>query len=103
MNSRNYVYYVYILTNHYNTVLYIGVTNDIVRRTYEHKKKLGSNFTKKYNVNKLVYYEAFEFIALAIAREKKLKGWSRAKKDALIERKNNGWKELYCDGRIEKI
>ena len=79
-----YLYYVYMLTTESNTVLYIGVTNDIVRRVYEHKTGKNEGFTKKYNVKKLVYFEMFDYIDLAIAREKQLKGLSRAKKDKII-------------------
>ena len=67
-------YYVYIMTNKYNTVLYTGVTNDLVRRVYEHKEKLVDGFTKKYNVDKLVYFECADDIKAAIAREKQIKG-----------------------------
>jgi putative endonuclease len=74
------LYYVYILTNAYNKVLYTGVTNDLERRCYEHKQKIVKGFTQKYNVNKLVYFEKFDFIDLAISREKQIKGYSRAKK-----------------------
>ena len=77
-------YYIYILTNKTHTVLYVGVTNDIVRRCFEHKNKLQPGFTEKYNVNDLVYFERFDFIESAINREKQIKGYSRAKKDALI-------------------
>ena len=81
-------YYVYILSNTHNTVLYIGVTNNLTRRCFEHKQKKTKGFTKKYNVDKLVFFEMFDFIDLAIAREKQLKGFSRAKKDALINSNN---------------
>ena len=73
------MYYVYILTNFNNKVLYIGVTNDLNRRIYEHKNKLIDGFTKKYNVNKLVYYEEYKDVNEAISREKQLKGWKRQK------------------------
>ena len=88
-------YYVYIMTNRKNTVLYIGVTNDLIRRIYEHKEKLVDGFAKKYNVTKLVYYEVFEDIENAISREKQLKAGSRQKKIDLINRMNRGWRELY--------
>jgi len=78
------LYYVYIMTNTYNKVLYTGVTNDLERRCYEHKHKIVKGFTQKYNVDKLVYFEKFDFIDLAISREKQIKGYSRAKKIALI-------------------
>jgi putative endonuclease len=90
-----HLYYVYILTNANHTVLYTGVTNDLVRRLNEHKQKKIKGFTKKYNVDKLIYFEEFEFIDLAIAREKQIKGYSRVKKDALIDKFNPEWKELF--------
>ena len=87
-------YYVYILTNKNNKVLYIGVTNNLERRLYEHKEKLVEGFTKKYNVNKLVYYETTSDIKAAIEREKVLKKWSRKKKEWLISLKNPLWNDL---------
>ncbi|HVN56267.1 MAG TPA: GIY-YIG nuclease family protein [Anaerolineaceae bacterium] len=84
-------YYVYILTNPYNTVLYVGITNDLRRRVYEHKEKLVPGFTTRYNVNKLVYYEEGCDITQAIAREKQLKAGSRQKKLDLINRFNPDW------------
>lgn len=78
MLNKNY--YVYILTNWNNTVMYIGVTNDLVRRLYEHKNKLYDGFTKKYNLNKLVYFELFFDINEAIKREKEIKKWRREKR-----------------------
>ena len=90
-------YYVYILTNKCNTVLYTGVTNDLKRRVYEHREKLVSGFTKKYNVYKLVFYEATESIEAAIQREKQIKGGSRQKKIDLINGMNPGWRDLYMD------
>lgn len=89
-------YYVYILSNNYNTTIYIGVTNDLIRRVYEHKNHIdSSSFTAKYHVNKLVYYEAYNEPKLAIAREKQLKGKSRKFKNSLIEDKNPHWLDLY--------
>jgi len=76
-------------------VLYTGVTNDLVRRVYEHKQKLIDGFTRKYNVTKLVYFEVFRDIRSAITREKQIKGGSRAKKVELISRMNSTWKDLY--------
>ena len=96
---RIYLYYVYILTNEHHTVLYTGVTNDLERRCYEHKHKLKKGFTQKYNVDKLVYFEQFDNIDLAIAREKQIKGYSRAKKFALINQMNNEWTELSIGGK----
>jgi len=91
MNNQ---YYVYILTNQRNTVLYAGVTSDLEKRIYEHKSKLIEGFTKKYNVNKLVYYEIFEIIDEAIKREKQIKAATRKKKIKLIENTNPGWNDL---------
>ncbi len=88
-------YYIYLLTNKYGNVLYIGVTNDLVRRIYEHKNKIQKGFTKKYNVDCLVYYEMYAEIIDAIAREKQIKGWSRRKKNELISQFNPEWKDLY--------
>ena len=86
-------YYVYILTNRVRT-LYVGVTNGLVRRVYEHKHKLVSGFTKKYNVTWLAYYESTSDIRAAIAREKQIKSWRRSKKVELIEALNPNWKDL---------
>lgn len=83
------------MTNVKNTVLYTGVTSDLVRRVYEHREKLVSGFTKKYNVVKLVYYEAFEHIENAISREKQIKSGSRRKKIQLINSVNEQWRDLY--------
>jgi putative endonuclease len=91
----NEQYFVYILTNQRNMVLYTGVTNDLHRRVYEHREKFVPGFTKKYNVNKLVYYEVAESIEAAINREKQIKGGSRQKKIDLIEDMNPRWKDLY--------
>jgi putative endonuclease len=88
------LYYVYILTNKCNSVFYTGVTNNLERRCYEHKKKLIKGFTSKYNVDKLVYYEVFDMIIDAIAREKQIKGYTRIKKKKLIENFNNNWDDL---------
>ena len=87
-------YYVYILTNDSKT-LYVGVTNNLERRIYEHKHKLRDGFTKKYNLTKLVYFEIFNDINDAIKREKQLKNWHRQWKINLIESKNKEWKDLY--------
>jgi len=88
-------YYVYILSNKYNNVLYVGITNDLIRRVYEHKNKLVEGFTEKYNVDKLVYYELFNDPINAITREKQLKGYSRKKKVELINSFNPEWKNWY--------
>ena len=87
-------YYVYILTNWNNKVMYIGVTNDLERRVYEHKHKLVDGFTKKYNVSKLVYFETTTDVYAAISREKQLKNWSRKKKNQLVEKINPDWNEI---------
>jgi putative endonuclease len=94
---KNHNYFVYIVTNKNTTVLYIGVTNDLKRRLYEHEedaKNLKKHFTGKYNCYNLVYYERFQFIQHAIAREKELKGWTRLKKEKLIQEFNPDWKFL---------
>jgi putative endonuclease len=88
-------YYVYILASKKNGTLYIGVTNDIIRRTYEHRNGLIEGFTKKYNVKLLVYYEIHQDINEAIKREKALKKWLRKWKIELIEKSNPNWKDLY--------
>ena len=95
---RTQVYYVYILTNKHHNVLYTGVTNDLERRCYEHKQKKIKGFTKKYNVDKLIYIERFDLIDLAIEREKQIKGFPREKKIALINQFNKDWKELSHTG-----
>ena len=87
-------YYVYILTNYTNTTLYIGVTNDLKRRLYEHKNKKYDGFTEKYNVTKLVYFEKTTDIKAAIQREKNLKKWNRNWKDELIKKYNPTYKDL---------
>jgi len=88
------MYYVYIMTNKSNTVLYTGVTNDLIRRVSEHKSRLIEGFTKRYNIDKLVYYEVCENIEGAIWREKRLKGSSRARKIRLVEGMNHSWCDL---------
>ena len=87
--------YVYLMTNKINSVIYTGITSDLVKRVYEHKEKLVAGFTRKYNITKLVYYEISDSIKTAIAREKQLKGGSRAKKIKLIESVNPNFKDLY--------
>ena len=91
------MYYVYILTNKTNRVLYVGVTNNLERRLYEHKNKLIDGFTKKYNVNKLVYFETTSDINSALNREKTLKNLVRRKKEELINISNSEWKDLSVD------
>lgn len=87
-------YFVYILTNWNNKVLYTGVTNNLERRIYEHKNKLVRGFSQKYNLNKLVYFEGFLEIKDAIEVEKKIKGWVRARKENLVNISNPEWKDL---------
>ncbi|MDP1709314.1 MAG: GIY-YIG nuclease family protein [Candidatus Komeilibacteria bacterium] len=87
-------YYIYIATNHECYILYTGVTNNINRRIYEHKQGIGSKFTKKYNINKLVYFEEYQDINQAIAREKQIKAGSRIKKVELINSLNPTWRDL---------
>ncbi len=87
------MYYVYILSSIHKT-LYTGVTNDLLRRLYEHKNGLVPGFTRKYKVDRLVYFEAAEDIRAAIAREKQIKGWVRSKKEALIDSTNPAWNDL---------
>jgi putative endonuclease len=94
LRSKNLkTYYVYILTNRSKT-LYTGVTNNLIRRIYEHKQKLITGFTEKYKIDRLVYYEETSNVEAAIAREKQIKGWLREKKIVLIESMNPEWKDL---------
>lgn len=88
-------YYIYFVTNKRLNVLYVGVTNNLVRRIYEHKNKLIDGFTKKYNADRLVYYETYEDIKIAITREKEIKAWSRIKKNALVNQNNPLWNDLW--------
>jgi putative endonuclease len=100
MSVKIHLYYVYILTNTSHKVLYTGVTNDLERRCYEHKHKLVRGFTQKYNVTKLIHFEVFDDINLAISREKQIKGYSRAKKVALIDQLNKNWDELGYNKKV---
>ena len=88
------MYYVYMITNKTNSVLYTGITNNLERRLYEHKNKLVKGFTSKYNVNKLVYFDHTEDVISAITREKEIKGWKRDKKNKLVASMNPEWKDL---------
>ena len=88
------MYFVYILSNWNDSVLYIGVTSNLPRRLYEHRNGLADGFTKKYNVHKLVYYEHTNDVYSAISREKQLKKWVRSKKNALISKINPAWADL---------
>lgn len=94
---RNKQFFVYLLTNKLNTVIYIGVTNNLTKRIWAHKNKFVSSFTSKYRLNKLVYFEIYEDPKSAIEREKQLKAGSRKKKEDLINRDNPEWKDLYDD------
>jgi len=87
-------YYVYILTNWNNKVMYVGVTNNLERRIYEHENKLIKGFTEKYNVNKLVYFEETQDVNAAIEREKEIKKWRREKKNQLVNLMNPNWDDL---------
>ena len=87
-------YYVYLLTNWNNKVMYVGVTSNLERRVYEHKNKLVEGFTEKYNVNKLVCFEITNDVMAAIEREKQIKKWRREKKDQLVMGMNPEWKDL---------
>jgi putative endonuclease len=95
MNER--IYFVYILASKKNGTLYIGIKNNILRRVLEHKDKILKGFTAKYNVDKLVYFERFGNVDLAIKREKMLKEWHRKWKTRLIEENNKEWKDLFYD------
>ena len=88
-------YYVYILANKTNVSIYVGVTNDLIKRVYQHKQKLVMGFAEKYGIDKLVYYEVYSDPENAILREKRLKGSSRARKNRLVESLNPEWRELY--------
>ena len=89
-------YYVYILASATNVTLYTGVTNDLVRRVYEHKHEIDpKSFTAKYKVHKLVYYECTNDVRSALEREKQIKSWKRAKKNELVNKKNPMWEDLY--------
>jgi len=94
--SRDHQYFLYIMTNRSGT-LYVGLTNNLIRRVHQHKNKLVKGFTEKYNIDTLVYYEAFTDITSAIAREKTIKGWLRRKKIELIETANPKWIDLSND------
>ena len=90
-------YYTYILSSENNQAIYIGVTNDLIRRVYEHKQKFVEGFSKKYNTTKLVYFEQYTEVEKAINREKQIKKFCRAKKENLINSKNKEWKDLYTE------
>lgn len=92
-----YNFWIYIVVSAYENVMYIGMTNNLERRVSEHKQKLVKGFTKRYRVDKLVYYEHYTDVNAAIAREKELKGWRREKKNALVETINPEWVDLSTD------
>ena len=98
---KAHIYYVYILTTSHNKVLYTGVTNYLERRCREHSDKLIKGFTSRYNIDKLVYFEVFDNIEIAIARQKQIKAYSRKKKEALINYLNKDWSTLYINGKIK--
>jgi putative endonuclease len=95
--ARDYNFWVYVVTNRSSSVLYIGVTNRLSRRTWEHREAVKAGFASKYQCRKLIYYEHYHDVRDAIARESQLKKWSRAKKIALINRANAGWEDLSAD------
>ena len=95
--KRYQEFYIYILTNKYNKVIYTGVTNNLVRRMFEHRNRLVDGFSSKYNLTKLVYYESTEDVETAIKREKQLKNWHRDWKINLINRLNPEWRDLSED------
>ncbi len=97
MNKTIHQYYLYILTNKTYGTLYIGVTNDLERRMFEHKNKMIEGFTKQYGLKKLVYFETYQYINDAIKREKNMKKWKRQWKIDLIEKENSNWKDLSKD------
>ncbi|MFK7750514.1 MAG: GIY-YIG nuclease family protein [Kordia sp.] len=101
MHKTIHQYYVYILSNKKNGTLYIGVSNNLERRMFEHKNKLIDGFSKKYNLTKLMYFEIFQHIDEAIKREKRLKKWKRQWKINLIEENNPNWNDLASDWSIE--
>jgi len=93
--SKSKKYTVYMMTNQHHTVLYIGVTGNIAKRGWQHKQKIVDGFTKKYNATKMVYVEEYNDVHRAIHREKQLKGWTRKKKEALINNINPRWNDIY--------
>lgn len=97
MNTKQY--YVYIMTNKWKTVLYTGVTNDLIKRVYQHKNRLVEGFTSHYNLDQLVYYEVHQDIKLAIEREKQIKAGPRRKKIELVTTTNQDWSDLYGELR----
>jgi len=92
--EKNYSFYVYIMSNYRRNIFYVGFSNDIIRRTIEHKYGIGSEFTKKYNLKYLVYYEEYQYVHDAISREKEIKKWRREKKINLIKNSNPNLEDL---------
>ena len=92
--AREHHYFVYLLTNWNNKVMYVGVTSNLVRRVYEHRTKAVKGFTERYNVHKLVYFEQTSDVHAALAREKEIKKWRREKKNALVIQANPEWRDL---------
>lgn len=97
MWGGKYQFYVYFITNMKNGTLYIGMTNNLERRMYEHKNGINEGFSKRYGLNKLVYFEQFQYVNDAIKREKQLKNWRRQWKIDLIEEENGNWNDLAFD------
>jgi putative endonuclease len=97
--STEHQYHVYLLTNWNNKVMYVGITSDLKRRLFEHRNKSVEGFTTKYNIHKLVYYEATSDVQSAIAREKEIKKWRREKKNRLVEKINPEWRDLSAGWR----
>ena len=95
--KKTHQYYVYILTNKRNGTLYIGMSNNLERRIFEHKHKMTEGFTKRYGLNKLIYFETYQYVNDAILREKRLKKWKRQWKIDLIEKENPNWNDLAHD------
>ncbi len=93
--SREHRYYVYLLTNRNNKVMYVGVTSDLVRRIHQHRTRAVPGFTARYNLHKLVYFEETADVHAAIARERQIKKWRREKKNALVDRMNPQWRDLW--------
>jgi len=97
MHKNVHQYYLYLLSNKFNGTLYIGVTNDLERRLYEHKNKLIEGFTKNYGLNRLLYFETYQYANDAIKREKNMEKWKREWKIKLIEEENPNWSDLSKD------
>jgi len=103
MHKTIHQYYLYILSNRKNGTLYIGISNDLERRMFEHKHKLVDGFTKRYHIDKLMYFETFQYINDAIKREKNMKKWKRQWKINLIIEQNPNWKDLSSDWNLNRF